>query len=148
MNAEAASLGMGCTRYSSPSGYYDAGNFSCPADLAVLAHADLERPRIAGVVRTHTAALPFPIKGGKLYLSNNNPLLTYGYPGVTGLKTGWTLAAGRCLVATAQRHGVRLGVVLLRSPAPATQARRLLDRGFEQVYHQAPVSEPPIPAGA
>jgi D-alanyl-D-alanine carboxypeptidase len=148
MNSEAAKLGMGCTRYSSPSGFYDAGNFSCAADLAMLAHVDLEQPRIASVVRTYTAVLPFPIKGGKLYLYNNNPLLVYGYPGVTGMKTGYTLAAGRCLVATAERHGVRLGVILLHSPDPATQASKLLDRGFEGVYHQRPVAEPPIPAGA
>jgi serine-type D-Ala-D-Ala carboxypeptidase (penicillin-binding protein 5/6) len=148
MNAEAAKLGMGCTRYSSPSGYVDQGNFSCAADLALLAHVDLQQPRIARIVHTYTAALPFPIKGGKLYLYNNNPLLIYGYPGVTGLKTGYTMAAGRCLVATAERHGVRLGVVLLDSPAPATQARHLLNSAFEHVYHQAPVPEPPIPAGA
>jgi D-alanyl-D-alanine carboxypeptidase (penicillin-binding protein 5/6) len=148
MNAEAAKLGMGCTRYSSPSGYLNAGDYSCAADLALLAHVDLEQPRIASVVRTYTAALPFPIKGGKLYLYNNNPLLIYGYPGLTGLKTGYTEAAGRCLVATAERHGVRLGVVLLHSPDPGTQASHLLNRGFEGVYHQAPVHQPPIPAGA
>jgi D-alanyl-D-alanine carboxypeptidase len=147
MNAEAAKLGMGCTHYSSPSGYYDEYNFSCAADLALLAHADLEQPRIASVVRTYTAALPFPIKGGKLYLYNNNPLLIYGYPGTTGMKTGYTEAAGDCLVATAERHGVRLGVVLLHSPDPGTQASYLLNRGFEGVYHQAPVPQPPIPGG-
>jgi D-alanyl-D-alanine carboxypeptidase len=148
MNAEAAKLGMGCTRYSSPSGYYDLGNFSCPADLAELAHVVLEQPRLASIVRTYSAVLPFPIKGGKLYLYNNNPMLIYGYPGATGLKTGYTLAAGRCLVATAERDGVRLGVVLLHSPDPGTQARQLLDSGFEDVYHQRPVPEPPFPAGA
>ncbi len=148
MNEEAAKLGMGCTRYSSPSGYFNEGDYSCAADLAELAHVDLEQPRIASVVRTYTAALPFPIKGGKLYLYNNNPLLIYGYPGLTGLKTGYTEAAGRCLVATAERHGVRLGVVLLHSPDPGTQASYLLNRGFEGVYHQAPVPQPPIPAGA
>jgi serine-type D-Ala-D-Ala carboxypeptidase (penicillin-binding protein 5/6) len=147
MNAEAAKLGMGCTHYSSPSGYYDEYNFSCAADLALLAHVDLEQPRIASIVSTYTAALPFPIKGGKLYLYNNNPLLIYGYPGLTGLKTGYTEAAGRCLVATAERHGVRLGVVLLHSPDPGTQASQLLNRGFEDVYHQAPVPQPPIPGG-
>jgi D-alanyl-D-alanine carboxypeptidase (penicillin-binding protein 5/6) len=147
MNAEAAKLGMGCTRYSSPSGYYDEGNYSCAADLALLAHVDLEQPRLARIVHTYTAALPFPIKGGKLYLYNNNPLLIYRYPGLTGLKTGYTEQAGRCLVATAERDGVRLGVVLLHSPDPATQARQLLDRGFEGVYHQAPIPEPPIPPG-
>ncbi len=148
MNEQAAKLGMGCTRYSSPSGYIDAGNYSCAADLAMLAHADLEQPRIARVAHTYSAELPFPIKGGKLYLYNNNPLLIYRYPGLTGLKTGFTAAAGRCLVATAERDGVRLGVVVLHSADPGTQARQLLDRGFEGVYHQAPVPEQPMPPGA
>jgi serine-type D-Ala-D-Ala carboxypeptidase (penicillin-binding protein 5/6) len=147
MNERAAELGMGCTHYSSPSGYYNRYNFSCAADLAELAHLDLEQPRIASVVRANTAALPFPIKGGRLYLYNNNPLLVYGYPGTTGLKTGYTEAAGACLVATAKRHGVSLGVVLLHSPDPGTQASELLNLGFEDVYHQAPVPGPPIPGG-
>ncbi len=148
MNAEAARLGLGCTHYSSPSGYYNTHNYSCAADLAELAHVDLQQPRIAHVTRTYTAVLPFPIKGGKLYLYNNNPLLIYRYPGVTGMKTGYTVEAGRCLVATAERHGVRLGVVLLHSPAPGTQARDLLDDAFRHVYHQRPVTEPSMPADA
>ncbi len=148
MNVEAARLGLGCTRYSSPSGYYDRGNYTCAADLAVLAHEVLQQPRLARIVRTYSAVLPFPIKGGKLYLYNNNPLLIYGYPGATGLKTGQTEAAGRCLVATAERHGVRLGVVLLHSPAPGAQAKALLDLAFEDVYHQRPVPEPAMPPTA
>jgi serine-type D-Ala-D-Ala carboxypeptidase (penicillin-binding protein 5/6) len=148
MNYEAAALGMGCTHYSSPSGYYNTHNYSCAADLAELAHVDLQQPRIARIVRTYEAVRPFPIKGGKLYLVNNNPLLIYGYPGVTGLKTGYTVEAGRCLVATAERHGVRLGVVLLHSPAPGTQARELLNDAFEHVYHQRPVPEPYMPPDA
>jgi serine-type D-Ala-D-Ala carboxypeptidase (penicillin-binding protein 5/6) len=147
MNAEAAQLGMGCTRYSSPSGYYDEGNYTCAADLAELAHVDLQQPRIASITKTYSAALPFPIKGGRLFLYNNNPLLIYGYPGLTGMKTGYTEEAGRCLVATAERHGVSLGVVLLHSPDPGTQASELLNLGFQDVYHQAPVPQPPIPAG-
>jgi D-alanyl-D-alanine carboxypeptidase (penicillin-binding protein 5/6) len=148
MNAQAAKLGMGCTRYSSPSGYVDAGNFSCVADLAVLAHVDLAQPRIASVARTLSAKLPLAIKGGSVYLYNNNPLLLYHYPGTTGLKTGFTDAAGRCLVATAKRHGVELGAILLDSPDPGTQARQLLNRGFQGVYGQPPVREQPFPPGA
>ncbi len=147
MNEQAAKLGLGCTRYSSPSGFYDAGNFSCAADLAVLAHVDMAQPRIASVVKTYAAVLPFPIKGGKLYLYNNNPLLIYKYPGVTGMKTGYTEAAGRCLVETAERHGVRLGAIILNSEDPGTQARQLLDLGFEDVYHQPVVPEAPFPPG-
>jgi D-alanyl-D-alanine carboxypeptidase len=148
MNEQAARLGMRCTRYSSPSGFYDADNFSCASDLAELAHADLAQRRIARVAHTYTAVLPFPIKGGKLYLVNNNPLLIYHYPGATGLKTGFTIAAGRCLVATAERHGVRLGVVVLNSTEPGTQASKLLNHGFEDVYHQPRVPQPPLPPGA
>jgi D-alanyl-D-alanine carboxypeptidase (penicillin-binding protein 5/6) len=146
MNQEAARLGLGCTRYTSPDGL-DNRNSSCAADLAELAHVDLDQPRIAAVARSASAVRPFPIKGGKLYLYNNNPLLRYGYPGATGLKTGETEAAGLCLVGTAERHGVRLGVVLLHSPELGRQAEYLLDRGFEDGYGQAPIPAPPVPVG-
>jgi serine-type D-Ala-D-Ala carboxypeptidase (penicillin-binding protein 5/6) len=147
MNEEAARLGMGCTHYTSPSGYLNARNYSCAADLAELAHVDLEQPLIAHIVRTEKAVVPLPIKGGKVYLYNNNPLLVYDYPGATGLKTGYTELAGDCLVGTAERDGVKLGVVLLHSPELGRQAEYLLDRGFEDVYGQTPVPAPPVPTG-
>lgn len=147
MNQEAAHLGLGCTRYSSPSGYYDQDNFSCAADLAELAHDDLAQPRIEKITSTANAVLRFPIKGHKLFLTNNNPFLLYGYPGTTGLKTGYTEAAGPCLVATADHDGVRLAAVLLNSSMPGTQAAALLDAAFTRVYHLRPVPHPPIPAG-
>ena len=130
MNEEASRLGLECTRFSSPDGFEDAGNHSCAVDLAALARAVLDQPRLARIVRRRRAVLPFPIKGGRLYLFNNNPLLRTGYPGAIGIKTGYTDAAGRCLVAAAQRSGRRLGVVLLHSPDPGRQARQLLNRGF------------------
>jgi D-alanyl-D-alanine carboxypeptidase len=130
MNRRARRMGLRCTRFSRPDGYEDRRNHSCAADLAALARAVLRVPRLARIVRRRDAVLPFPIAGRRLYLSNHNPLLRLRYPGTTGLKTGYTAAAGRCLVATAQRRGVRLGVVLLHSPDPGAQARRLLDRGW------------------
>jgi D-alanyl-D-alanine carboxypeptidase (penicillin-binding protein 5/6) len=130
MNAKAEALGLVCTRFSSPDGFRNRGNHSCTPDLAALARAVLRVPRLARIVRRRQAVLPFPIKGGRIYLYNNNPLLRQGYPGVTGMKTGYTDAAGRCLVATARRGTIRLGVVLLHSPDPGAQARKLLDRGF------------------
>ena len=130
MNARARRMGLVCTRFSSPHGFEDRGNHSCAGDLAAIARAVLRVPRLARIVRRREAVLPFPIKGGKLYLYNNNPLLRQGYRGITGVKTGYTDAAGRCLVATARRGALRLGVVLLDSPDPGGQARRLLDRGF------------------
>jgi D-alanyl-D-alanine carboxypeptidase len=130
MNDKAKALGLVCTRFSSPSGFTDKDNHSCASDLAAVARAVLRQPRLARIVRRREAKLPFPIKGGKLWLYNNNPLLRMGYPGTTGMKTGYTYAAGRCLVATARRGPIRLGVVLLHSPDPGKQAMQLLDRGF------------------
>ncbi len=147
MNVEAARLGLGCTHYNSPSGYTNARNYTCAADLAELAYVDLHQPRIASVVRSAEAVLPFPIAGGKLYLYNNNPLLVYGYPGTTGMKTGYTELAGDCLVATAERDGVSLGVVLLHSPDMGQQAEYLLNAGFADVYHQRLIASPTVPAG-
>jgi D-alanyl-D-alanine carboxypeptidase len=133
MNAEAASLGLQCSHFSSPSGFVDAGNSSCPLDLAALSRAILDQPRLAKIVGRRQAVLPFPIKGGKLFLNNNNPLLRTGYPGTIGIKTGYTDAAGRCLVAAVTRRGRRLGVVLLHSIDPGRQARVLFDRGLQEV---------------
>jgi serine-type D-Ala-D-Ala carboxypeptidase (penicillin-binding protein 5/6) len=130
MNEQAVDLGLTCTRFSSPDGFEDAGNHSCAIDLAEMARAVLDRPRLARIVARRRAVLPFPIKGGRIYLFNNNPLLRAGYPGTIGIKTGYTDAAGRCLVAAARRNGRRLGVVLLHSPDPGKQATQLLNRGF------------------
>ena len=130
MNTRARRMGLVCTRFSNPDGLVSRGNHSCAGDLAAIARAVLRVPRLGRIVRRRQAVLPFPVKGGRLYLYNSNPLLRQGYRGTTGLKTGYTVAAGRCLVATARRGPLRLGVVLLDSPDPATQARKLLDRGF------------------
>jgi serine-type D-Ala-D-Ala carboxypeptidase (penicillin-binding protein 5/6) len=133
MNERVRQLGLSCTRFSSPHGLADKGNHSCAVDLATLARADLHVRRIRRIVGRQRAIVKFPIKGGKLFLYNNNPLMRSGYRGVTGLKTGYTDRAGRSIVATARRHGVELGVVLLHSYNPTDQAAKLLDRGFAAV---------------
>ena len=130
MNERAANMGLRCSHFNSVSGIVDRDNYSCPADLAVLAHTVLEQPRLARIVASSSAILPMPIKGGKVYLYNNNPLLRMNYPGTDGVKTGYTLAAGECLVVTARRGGRWLGVVLLHSANPPDQAEQLLNLGF------------------
>jgi serine-type D-Ala-D-Ala carboxypeptidase (penicillin-binding protein 5/6) len=132
MNDTAAQLGLRCTHYTSVDGFNDS-NVSCASDLVTLARIDLQQPRIARIVRLPFAVLPLPIKGGKVYLYNNNFLVRTGYPGITGLKTGETNAAGVCIVVTAERNGRRLAAVILHSPNPPAmhlQARQLLDAGF------------------
>ncbi|MGI8922167.1 MAG: D-alanyl-D-alanine carboxypeptidase family protein [Solirubrobacteraceae bacterium] len=133
MNGETQALHLPCTHFEAPDGFIDNGNHSCAADLAVLARAVLSRPRLARIVASPSAIRPFPIKGHKLYLYNNNPLFRIGYRGLLGIKTGWTVAAGHCLVAAARRGHVRLGVVLLHTPGPpgtGPEAAELLNAGF------------------
>ena len=129
MNQRAERMGLGCTRYASADGLSDR-NRSCPADLAALTRLAMTKPRITRIVRRRQIEIPFPIKGGKLWLNNTNPLLRTGYPGAIGLKTGYTQKAGHSFVAVAERRGRMYGVVLLDSPNIERQARKLLDRAF------------------
>jgi D-alanyl-D-alanine carboxypeptidase len=130
MNQRAHDMGLTCTHYTTVSGIVDAGNHSCASDLALIAHALLTQPLLANIVGSRSAIVPFPIKGGKLFLYNNNPLLALQYPGADGVKTGFTDAAGECLVATARRGHRWLGVVLLHSGNWYDQAVQLLNAGF------------------
>jgi serine-type D-Ala-D-Ala carboxypeptidase (penicillin-binding protein 5/6) len=133
MNARARELGLRCTHFTTVSGIIDRGNRSCAADLALIAHELLEQPLLAKIVASRSAIVPFPIKGGKLYLYSNNPLLIVGYRGADGIKTGYTEASGPCLVATARRGRRWLGVVLLHSINTLAQAERLLNAGFAKL---------------
>lgn len=130
MNARAQAMGLSCTHFTTVSGIVDRGNYSCTQDLAILAHAVLTQPLLAQIVSSASAIEPLPIKGGKVYLYNNNPLLVERYPGTDGVKTGFTTAAGQCLVATARRGKTWLGVVLLHSGNIALQGTRILNAGF------------------
>jgi D-alanyl-D-alanine carboxypeptidase (penicillin-binding protein 5/6) len=129
MNRRARQLGLHCTHFVSPHGL-ENGNRSCARDLAVLAMLALHDKRIMRVAHRRHAELPFPIKGGHLFLPGHNPLYRAHYRGAMGLKTGFTDVAGRCFVGLARRHGRTLGVVLLHAPNPQSQAPPLLDLGF------------------
>jgi serine-type D-Ala-D-Ala carboxypeptidase (penicillin-binding protein 5/6) len=129
MNRWRSRLGLRCTHFSTPSGILDQRNYSCPRDLAVLARADLANPWIRRVAATREVRFPFPVKGHYLDLYNNNPFIIDGMKGITGLKTGYTDAAGRCYVTTQRVGGHELGVVLLNTPNPLDQIPALLHAG-------------------
>ncbi len=116
MNARAAALGLANTRFVEPCGHDREGQYSTAADLAQLAEAvtrHAEYLRLAALgnlsVRTRDGAREFRLR-------NTNALLGR-YPGVIGLKTGYTPGAGHCLVALAERDGVRVKAVGLLNRA-------------------------------
>jgi serine-type D-Ala-D-Ala carboxypeptidase (penicillin-binding protein 5/6) len=130
MNEEAAKLGLHDTRFSSPSGVIDSGNYSSAADLAGLTRVALQNARFRRVVRTRIARVPWSAPTFAKTYVNKNALLGR-YPGADGVKTGWTTLAGHCLVASATRRGRTIVAVLLNDPQMYRDAKRLLDLGFE-----------------
>jgi len=129
MNARAAALGLADTRYADPCGHDRDGQYTSAADLARLAEAVAAHPeylRLARLPRIRVASAA----GRRFTLASTNALIGR-YEGAIGLKTGYTSGAGHCLVALAERDGVRVLVVMLNSPNRWWNAVGLLDRAFE-----------------
>jgi D-alanyl-D-alanine carboxypeptidase (penicillin-binding protein 5/6) len=128
MNARARSLGMRATEFRSPSGLDDRGT-STALDLVRLTRAAYRDPRFARIVAQRFYEIPAP-GGGVRRIQNRNVLL-WLYPGAVGVKTGYTRAAGFCVVAAAERDGLRLVAVVLGASTEAfSDAAALLDHGF------------------
>ena len=124
MNRRARLLGLSCTHFADASGL-DRRNRSCPADLAALTARALAEPRLRRIARQPYARI-WPGAGKRFTLYSTNRLLRQRYPGAIGLKTGYTLAAGHCLVAVIQRGPRKIAIVLLGSRASAfADARRI-----------------------
>jgi serine-type D-Ala-D-Ala carboxypeptidase (penicillin-binding protein 5/6) len=128
MNQRAKAMGLRGTRFRSPNGLDDRG-YSTAVDLSRITVRAFRNPAFARIARTKFYTVPSP-DGGKRRLQNRNALL-WLYPGAFGVKSGFTSAAGSCLVAAAERDGLRLASVVLGAPAEAfSDAATLLDWGF------------------
>ena len=125
MNAHAHDLGLHDTRYSNPSGIFDAGNRSSAWDEATLSLRVLEQP----LLRRMVGAKAYSAGPTSSYVSRNT--LLWDYRGAIGIKTGQTTAAGNCIAAAARRGGHSVVVVLLHVHGNEfATAGRLLDWGF------------------
>ena len=107
MNERAKELGLRNTFFQTPSGLDADDHYSSAYDLAVLASEALKNPLFAEICGQSTAKVSFGDPPYDRWLSNHNRLLKT-LPGVTGVKTGFTKKAGRCLVSSAERNGVSL----------------------------------------
>lgn len=130
MNERARELGLRNTHFTSPSGVIDRGNYSTAWDLAAMTRYAMQNPRFRTVVRTRIKRVTWPAPThGKVYVNKNH--LPGTYRGANGVKTGWTTVASHCLVASAQRNGIRLIAVVLHTDDAYADVRRLLDYGFK-----------------
>jgi D-alanyl-D-alanine carboxypeptidase (penicillin-binding protein 5/6) len=112
MNRTARRLGMTDSFFTSPSGLDDSG-YSSARDLAIVTREVYQQPLFERIVKTKFHDVPSP-SGPPRHIQNRNILL-WLYPGAIGVKTGFTTPAGHCLIAAAERDGVRLLVVALGS---------------------------------
>jgi D-alanyl-D-alanine carboxypeptidase (penicillin-binding protein 5/6) len=112
MNREAAALKLGSARFVDPHGL-SPGNVMSALDAARLARFHL---RQAGGLMSYHAVREYTFRGYRMRSHNG---LLESYRGAGGLKTGHTTEAGFNLIATAERDGLTLIVVLLGSPEEA-----------------------------
>ncbi|HEV2539362.1 MAG TPA: D-alanyl-D-alanine carboxypeptidase family protein [Frateuria sp.] len=129
MNAQAALLGMSGTHFDNASGLPDPNNWSTARDLLTLGRALFQDfPQYA-----HYFSVKEFNFNGQLVRGHNH--LMDRYPGMDGLKTGFTDASGFNLASTAMRDGHRLFAVVLGGKTAARRDQlmaNLLDAGFEQ----------------
>jgi D-alanyl-D-alanine carboxypeptidase (penicillin-binding protein 5/6) len=127
MNQHAALLGMNSTNFANATGLPAPHHYTTAADLATLARAIItDHPQYYGMYSERSFTY------NNIRQSNRNKLL-WRDKSVDGLKTGHTEEAGYCLVASAERNGMRLIAVMLGTKseqARATETQKLLTYGF------------------
>jgi len=130
MTARAEEIGCENTVFSTPHGLPSDHHHTTAWDLALITREAMQNPVFREIVSTQRATLPWANHEYDRVLTNKNKLLS-SYPGALGVKTGYTKAAGRCLVFAAQQEGLCLIGVVLNCPDWFNEATALLNRGFE-----------------
>lgn len=126
MNDLSRRLGLTDTSWANPHGLGGVNHYTSAYDLAILSRYYMSFPELREVVskRSYTAGVDRPIEMWTL-----NPL--FGYPGVDGLKTGYTRTAGNTLVTSRVKDGHRIFVVILNDGNRSGDAWALSQWAFD-----------------
>jgi serine-type D-Ala-D-Ala carboxypeptidase (penicillin-binding protein 5/6) len=127
MNERARTLGLENTHFANACGFDAPGHYSTAADLARLTEQALQVPAISMMVRTVTRDIASVNGTRQVMLRSTNELLLD--PDMTGVKTGYTSKAGRCLIASMFKDGHQLLLVGLNVTDRWEQASQLLRYG-------------------
>lgn len=141
MNAKVKELGLKNTVFKNVTGLPEDGHYSTAHDMAVMAKELLKYEGITKFTGTYEAYLREQ-SDEKFWLVNTNRLVRF-YPGVDGLKTGFTNEAKYCLTATAEKNGMRVIAVVFGAPTSKernAQVSKMLDYAFAQ-YETHPMYE-------
>ena len=135
MNARAKELGCTNTNFGNPNGLNDSNHSTTPHDMALIARAAFQNATVCKVASTLSYQIPATQKAAARTISLGHKMLypndSRYYQGVIGGKTGYTSLAGNTLVTCAERDGVRLIAVIMKSKSTQyTDTSALLDYGF------------------
>jgi serine-type D-Ala-D-Ala carboxypeptidase (penicillin-binding protein 5/6) len=139
MNEKAKELGLKETKFANTTGLPAEGHYSSAYDMAIMARELLKYEGITKYTSKYEDYLR-ENTDKKFWLVNTNRLVKF-YPGVDGLKTGFTSEAGYCLTATAKKNGMRVIAVVFGAPTPKSrnaQITKMLDYAFHH-YQAHPV---------
>lgn len=133
MNNKAKELGLESTKFQNVTGLPVADHYSSAKDMALMAKELLKYEDITKFTGTYEDYLREDTDK-KFWLVNTNRLVKF-YPGVDGLKTGFTAEAKYCLTATAMKNGMRVIAVVFGAPTSKernAQVTKMLDYAFSQ----------------
>lgn len=138
MNELALRAGAVHTHFANPTGLTQSDHYTTAADLAKIALYGLRNEDFSRIVGLEKKTVRWEEPAGKMVVAENTNELLGHYPGADGVKTGYTQAAGECLVASAKRDGVELVAVVMHAADDRRflEAGQLLDYGFSHVRRQ------------
>lgn len=130
MNLRAQAIGMKNTNFVTPSGLDDENHYSTAFDMALLMAEAIKNESFKKLSSSseQTVKFVYPKDKTTTYANHNRLLKLYEY--CTGGKTGFTEAAGRCLVSSAQKDGVSLIAVTLDASDDWNDHKALYEYGF------------------
>lgn len=136
MNEKAKEIGCTHTNFENPNGLPSENHYSTARDMAKISMYCLQNWDFRDIVATQRETIHWVTPSNVTKRVENTNKLLGTYKGMTGLKTGWTYAAGGCLAASAKRGDIELIAIIMHAPDTVTRfsdAETLLDYGFERV---------------
>ncbi len=133
MTEKAHAIGAENTSFVNSSGLPDEQHYTTAHDMALIAAYGYKNSMFEHIVGTKEKAIPWAGHSTARELRNENQML-WLYDGGNGVKTGYTDAAGRCLVAAARRNGIQLITVVLDSVYMWNDSIAMLNYGFDKVH--------------
>lgn len=123
MNEKARELGAENTNFTNPSGLPDEEHYTTASDLCIITRYAMTNETFRRIVSTKNY-------NGKFRSFTNKNKMLYNYDGANGVKTGYTVKAGRCLVSSAERNGMDVICVVLNCPDMYERSGKILDDSF------------------